>query len=353
MNEENPPLANIFIGVDSLNKMGQYIPASSSVFVLVDENTLKYCYPLLSSTLAEHSLIQIPSGEENKSLNQCEIIWQKLTEANADRSSLLINLGGGVIGDLGGFAAGCYKRGIKFVNVPTTLLAMVDASVGAKTGVDFMGYKNQVGLFNEPEGVFIYPDFLKTLSERELTSGFAEVIKHYLIADKAAFEQIQNSKPEIRDLNFAELVERNVHIKSSIVQQDPLEQGARKALNFGHTVGHAVESCFFGKKETKLLHGESVAIGIIAESFISMRKEKLSGLELELIIDMVLHYFDLPFLAESDFSPIIKLLQQDKKNVKKQVRFTLLNGIGNYSIDNFVEEELILESVNYYNSLLE
>ena len=354
MTEESKLPANIFIGSNSFKELSSFLKTSfSSIFVLVDENTLRDCYPLIVSSLPKHSVIQIQSGEGNKNLATCELTWHKLTEANADRDCLLINLGGGVIGDLGGFAAGCYKRGIKFINIPTTLLAMTDASVGAKTGIDLMGFKNQIGLFNQPEAVFIDPVFLKTLPERELISGFAEVIKHYLIADKDAFNQIRNSKFEIHNLNWVELIEKNIKIKTAIVNQDPSENGARKALNFGHTIGHAVESIFLNNKERQLMHGEAVAVGMITESFISMKKELLSAEELEWINDVILHYFDLPNINSFDLPNLLSFIKQDKKNVKQQTQFSLLNGIGNYSIDNSVEEEQILESLNYYNSLLE
>lgn len=324
----------------------------TSVFVLVDENTVKHCYPKIISLLPQHSIIQIPGGEQNKTLQTCEQVWQHLTAANADRKALLINLGGGVIGDLGGFAAGCYKRGISFINIPTTLLAMVDASVGAKTGIDFNGLKNQIGLFNEPEQVLIDTSFLGTLPERELVSGFAEVIKHYLIADKKAFDALNNNNTAVQQFNWNDVVQHNVAIKQVIVEADPMEQGIRKALNFGHTIGHAAESFFMHDEALKLLHGEAVAIGMIAEAHIAMQRNMLSETELQSIAKLILRYFKLPYIAEQHFTEIIKLTGNDKKNMGKENRFTLLLGIGSYSIDNFVEDAAINLSLNYYNSLL-
>lgn len=285
-------------------------------------------------------------------MQTCEQVWQHLTDANADRRALLINLGGGVIGDLGGFAAGCYKRGISFINIPTTLLAMVDASVGAKTGIDFGGFKNQIGLFNEPEQVLIDTAFLDTLPERELVSGFAEVIKHYLIADKASFDALFAERRSIKEFGWEAIVQRNVAIKQAIVEADPLEQSTRKSLNFGHTIGHAVESFFLPDEIQKLLHGEAVAIGITCEAYISAQHGKLNEDELQRISQLILHYFKLPYIAAQHFNSIVKLIGNDKKNVATQNRFTLLNGIGGFSIDNFVEDAAIIESLNYYNSLL-
>ena len=291
-------LNNIFIGDNNFEELQQFLKESySSCFVLVDENTEQHCYTLIKDLLPKHSLIQIKAGEEFKTIETCCLIWERLTQANADRKSLLINLGGGVIGDMGGFAASCYKRGINFINIPTTLLAMVDASVGGKTGVDFNGFKNQIGLFSEPEAVFIYTTFLKTLAERELTSGFAEVVKHYLIADEKAFEELAQAKPSLKTLNWQQVIAASAHIKSTIVNQDPQEKGIRKALNFGHTIGHGVESFYLQQDKTKqLLHGEAVAVGLITESYLSVEKALLTEAQLIRIQQVVLNYFKLPFI---------------------------------------------------------
>jgi 3-dehydroquinate synthase len=342
----------IYSGKDSLQQLSQFLNAiASSCYILVDDNTFAHCYPKIKTQLPVHSVIQTTHGEENKTLSTCELIWAELTEKNADRTAFLINLGGGVICDIGGFAAGCYKRGIKFINVPTTLLAMVDASVGGKTGIDFKGYKNQVGLFNDPEAVFIYSGFLETLDARELRSGFAEVIKHYLIADKVEFDKLVSQKTPLRDIDFDRVIAKAIEIKSAIVEKDPKEQNTRKALNFGHTIGHAVESVFLTKDKDKLLHGEAVAIGMITESFISMKKSLLNQHELEQITVLIRRYIETPVVPQNDSESILKLIKQDKKNAKDQNQFTLLRGIGNYSVNEIVEEELILESINYYNAL--
>lgn len=350
----------VFIGKDSLQKLSQFISTNSfsALFVLVDENTYKHCYIKVKARLPKHEVIRIKSGEENKTIKTCEVIWNKLTAANADRNSLLINIGGGVIGDMGGFAAGCYKRGIKFVNVPTTLLAMVDASVGAKTGIDFKGFKNQIGLFNDPEAVYINTDFLKTLPDRELRAGLAEVIKHYLIADKKAFHELAlllTVKPgpvyDIRKLNWDALVKKNVAIKSKIVAGDKFEKGSRKALNFAHTIGHAAET-FFLNKGVKLLHGEAVAIGIMCESRISIDTGLMSRKEYPYILLLLISVYDnLPNIHKNSIPTLLKLMRQDKKNSWGKNQFTLLKGIGNFSVNNTVEESIITESLRYYSEM--
>lgn len=353
---------NIFTGTGSLKSLAKFLSANSfsQTFVLVDENTVKHCYPVVKKLLPKHSVIQIKSGEENKTLATCQTIWNKLTGANADRQTLLINLGGGVISDLGGFAAGCYKRGIKFINIPTTLLAMVDASVGAKTGVDLNGFKNQIGLFKEPEAVFVHTGFLKTLSDRELSAGFAEVIKHYLIADKKAFNEIsklffpKKGKPySIRMMDLDALVQKNIAIKAKIVAKDKFETGERKALNFGHTIGHAMET-YFLNKGTKILHGEAVAIGILCEGMISRKSGLMSRDDYFSVMLIASRIFpDLPFLLKQSIPAILKLMKQDKKNASGKTLFTLLNQTGKFSINNSVPENIIIEALEYYSELYE
>ncbi|HRG89835.1 MAG TPA: 3-dehydroquinate synthase family protein, partial [Chitinophagales bacterium] len=276
---------------------------------------------------------------------------------NADRKALLLNLGGGVVGDMGGFAAGCYKRGIRFINMPTTLLAMVDASVGAKTGIDFNGFKNQIGLFSDPQAVFIHTGFLQTLPARELRAGFAEVIKHYLIADKKAFNVLLKAVMTNNDFNLLQhtdwnaLVKKNVTIKAAIVATDKYETGPRKGLNFGHTMGHAVESYYLAQGK-KLLHGEAVAIGIICEAYISCVKGHLQRTDYLPILQLIGKVFTgLPHIVPDAIPAIVKLTGNDKKNTAGQNRFTLLNGIGNFSVDNNVEEETIINSLEYYSQL--
>jgi 3-dehydroquinate synthase len=294
------------------------------VAILVDENTKKDCLSKLPN-FENSIIIEIQSGEENKNLSTCNFIWGELTKHNFDRNSLLINLGGGVIGDMGGFCASTYKRGIDFIQIPTTLLAMVDASVGGKLGIDFDGLKNQVGLFKNPKTVIIYPEFLKTLDKNQLVFGFTEVVKHALIADKEFWNTILETPFE--KLNWNYIIETSVQIKNNIVLNDPREKGERKKLNFGHTFGHAIES-FYLQKGTPIFHGQAIALGMLIESKMS----DLSELEKREITEFILSNFTLPYNPAKN--KLIAFMQNDKKNKVGKINFSLLKGIGNCSIDN-------------------
>ncbi len=304
---------------DSLESLGAYLSENkySAVFILVDENTKEHCLPLLKSVITEFNLIETESGEENKNLQTCECIWQQLIEKNADRKSVVVNLGGGVIGDMGGFAAGCYKRGIRYIQLPTSLLAMVDSSVGGKTGINFNGFKNHIGLFNSPSHVFVHLPFLKTLPPRELLSGFAEVVKHYLIADKEAFLELATPSFELKKVDWLASVQKSIAIKSKIVEEDYLEKNARKSLNFGHTLGHAIESFYLDNELNRFLHGEATAVGMVAESYLSYHFGLISEEELSVITTCLRKLFPLQLLPETDFKSIISLVAQDKKNSYK------------------------------------
>jgi len=298
---------------------------------LVDENTKRDC--LFKLPQIENALIiEIKSGEEYKNLSTCNFIWEQLTINNFDRNALLINLGGGVIGDIGGFCAATYKRGVEFIHIPTTLLAMVDASVGGKLGVDFNGLKNQVGLFSNPKFVIINPIFLQTLPEEELKSGFAEVVKHALITDKDLWKKIINTP--FNNLDWKAITYTSLQIKNKIVISDPKEKGERKKLNFGHTFGHAIES-YYLEKGTPILHGEAIFIGIILESEMS----DLTQSEKNEIKNYILSNFGLPYTPKKSY--LHKFLLNDKKNQEGKINFSLLKGIGNCTIDNlFTEDEL-------------
>ena len=268
----------------------------SKIGVLMDENTKQHCYPLVLKMLPDHHSIEVLAGEENKTLATCSTVWSRLTELGFDRHSLLIVLGGGVLGDLGGFCAATYKRGIDFVLLPTTLLAQVDASVGGKLGIDFLHYKNHIGLFQDPTITLIGTDFLKTLPEREMRSGFAEVIKHCLISDKVMWDTIRAKGMDHQD--WQSLIRHSVKFKSSIIEEDPKEAGLRKVLNFGHTVGHAVES-YFLSKGNRIFHGEAIAIGMICESFIAHKKGMISEEELMQIGSYIRAIFSKNSLTQS------------------------------------------------------
>ena len=313
---------SIWIGKNSFSKLD--ISNYSQVAILVDENTKRDCLSKLPQ-IENALIIEIKSGEEYKNISTCNFIWEQLTINNFDRNALLINLGGGVIGDIGGFCAATYKRGLEFIHIPTTLLAMVDASVGGKLGIDFKGFKNQIGLFNNPKAVFISSEFLETLAESELKSGFAEVVKHALISDNSLWLKLKNTP--FTDLDWEDIIDTSVQIKNKIVLADPFEKGERKKLNFGHTFGHAIES-YYMEKRTPILHGEAVFMGMILETKIS----DLSETDKNEIKNYVLSNFALPYTPKK--SSLHKFLINDKKNQNGKINFTLLNGIGNCSLDN-------------------
>jgi 3-dehydroquinate synthase len=309
----------------------------SQLFVLADENSKEHCYPLIKDYLKYHQVIEIASGEKYKTLDSCNLIWNALTMATADRKTLLINLGGGVITDIGGFCAGTYKRGINFINIPTTLLSQVDASVGAKTGIDFNGYKNHIGLFCEAKTVLINSVFHTTLPDRQLKSGFAEMLKHGLIANKKHWEDcIENGYLKISN----ELIQQSVKIKEKVVEEDPTEKGLRKILNFGHTIGHAIESHLLNTKN-ELLHGEAIALGMIAEAYISKAKGLLAEDEYNLIVGELTSIFKSPKIEKASYLEIKRLCKQDKKNQNGEINMSLLKNIGKAIYDIPVDEELI------------
>ena len=313
---------SVWIGDNSLSQLA--ISSYSKVAILVDENTKRDCLNKLPNF--ENSIvIEIQSGEENKNISTCNFIWEQLSKNNFDRNALLINLGGGVIGDIGGFCASTYKRSIDFVQIPTTLLAMVDASVGGKLGIDFDGLKNQVGLFVNPKIVIINPEFLKTLDKNQLVFGFSEVVKHALIADKEFWNTILETPFD--KLNWNYIIEKSVQIKNNIVLNDPREKGERKKLNFGHTFGHAIES-YYLQKGTPVFHGQAIALGMLLESKMS----DLTEIEKGEITEFILSNFTLPYNPAKN--KLIQFLLNDKKNKVRKINFSLLEGIGNCSIDN-------------------
>lgn len=323
----------------------------SKLFILVDENSLKYCYPQLVDQIdpfKDAEIIEIESGEESKNIEVCMQILTTLSEYGADRKSLFVNLGGGIIGDMGGFTASIFKRGIHFINIPTTLLSQVDASIGGKVGVDLNHLKNEIGVFNSPAAVFIDPAFLNTLEKRQLLSGFAEIIKHALIADVEYWKKIRSVK--ILDLeNVDELIGISLNIKNKVVQEDPLEKGLRKILNFGHTIGHAIETLSLENNNKKpLLHGEAIAIGMICEAYLSHQLCKLSKAELEEITEFILSKFSEVQMEEMDDHRLIELMKHDKKNDKAGINFSLLSGIGKCEINKTAKPDEIIASLKYY-----
>lgn len=336
--------------IDDIEKsLGNFLKgnAYTKIAVLVDENTNKHCYPIIKDLLPDHLLIQIESGEVNKHIGTCQTIWEAMTNAAFDRKSLLINLGGGVIGDMGGFCAVSYKRGIDFINIPTTLLAAVDANVGGKLGIDFMGFKNHIGFFKDPVAVFVDPKFLKTLPAQELRSGFAEVIKHGLIADKDYFEAIK--KDVLDQENWAAIIAHSIEIKRKVVEEDPYEKGLRKVLNFGHTIGHAIESHYLDS-DNHLLHGEAIAIGMICEAYLSKKVLNLSDQHLDEICDFIFKIYPDLNINKRDFTSIISLMYHDKKNVNNLLNHSLLYSIGVATFDISIDEKQVMDALYYYHT---
>lgn len=342
-NEKGYPALNLHLGQNKY----------STIFIIVDTNTNEFCLPKLLPLLETDSIIEIiefEAGEINKNIETCVQIWNVLTELGADRKSLVINLGGGVVTDLGGFVASTFKRGIDFINIPTTLLSMVDASVGGKNGVDLGNLKNQIGVFNLPLMVIVDTEYLETMPQNEMRSGLAEMLKHGLIYDQKYWEQFLNLK-EVDYADFDQLIYRSVEIKNEIVTIDPKEKGLRKALNFGHTLGHAIESYFLESesKET-LLHGEAIAVGMILESYISWKKSLITAAEYQQIKATLKSIYEEIIFNENDMNPILDLLIHDKKNEYGAVQFALIEAIGKIKINQLVENELILEAFNDYKS---
>ncbi|MBN7812477.1 3-dehydroquinate synthase [Algoriphagus sp. H41] len=321
----------------------------SRLVVLTDSNTQTHCLPKISQALPEDTVfISVPAGEINKNLQTCSLIWEKMTEAALDRKALMLNIGGGVVTDMGGFCASIYKRGIRFINMPTTLLSQVDASVGGKLGIDFQGLKNHLGVFNEPETVLIAQEFLGTLPQAELRSGYAEILKHGLIRDKAYFLELKSESWESQD--WEKLIYHSVAIKNAVVTADPKEAGLRKILNFGHTIGHAFES-YFLDTEGHLLHGEAIALGMICEGFLSFQKVGFSFEELDLLSKTLFQIYGKVDFSPEELDPILDLCLQDKKNEGSTVLFSLLNSIGDCTYNIPVTREEIREAILYYHNL--
>ncbi len=323
----------------------------ASVFLLMDENTHQHCLAPFMASLAWDKpveLIELPSGEQNKQLFFCQSVWEQLSELGADRKSLIINLGGGVITDMGGFIASCYKRGIDFVNVPTTLLSMVDASVGGKTGIDLGMLKNQIGVIAEPAMVIIDPQMLDTLDQRQWRSGLAEMLKHGLIMDASYWNQLKNIE-SFGDL--IPLIHHSVALKAEVTSEDPTEQGLRKTLNFGHTLGHAIESYFLeNNPENCLLHGEAIAVGMIMEAYLSTVYTGLSQLEAEEIKNTLRNAYEVIDLPDTLLPDVFKIMQHDKKNSHGVVHFSLLNHIGKCTWNCPVDPEEVKNAFEFYQN---
>jgi len=324
----------------------------SKIFILVDNHTNEHCLPLFLSNLAtnvEIEIIEIEAGEEQKNIKTCLELWEVMIELGADRRSLLINLGGGVLTDLGGFIASTFKRGIDFIHVPTTLLAMVDAAIGGKNGIDLGALKNQVGCIVPPKCILIHSEFLHTLDSRQMRSGLAEMFKHGLILDKAYWNKLKDLN-SLSTNDLSHLIQQSIQLKINVVNEDMYEKGLRKILNFGHTLGHAIESFFLEQETSKqLLHGEAIAIGMILESYISWKLNLLRKEEYLEINYFLSDVFEPVHFGSNDIEKIIQLLQYDKKNEHGIVQFVLLNSIGKAISNQNVDKTLIYEAFTDYH----
>lgn len=310
-----------------------------NIIIFVDENTHDTCLEVLLTqfeVLKNAEIILLPCGEENKVLEVCFQVWEALTEFTIHRNDLIINLGGGIVSDMGGFIASVYKRGVAFINIPTSLLGMVDAAIGGKTGIDFGPYKNLLGTFQNPKAVFIDPAFLETLPPEEIFNGFAEMIKHALIADQEHWDVLKKITNE-QELTSIENISRSVEIKCSIVNQDPHESGPRKALNFGHTIGHGLEGYFISR--SPISHGHAVALGLVAESYISMKRGWLSKTIYQEIEQVIIRSFPMIPIPEEGYDEIQKLILNDKKNEKNQVNCILLEAVGKVRLSETISSE--------------
>lgn len=346
---------NIHFEEDNYASLKAYFAKTtySSIFILVDEHIKTNCLPVFLSKISEtidYKIICIPAGEAYKTLKTCSYVWQQLTDLKADRKSILINLGGGMVTDLGGFVAATFKRGMRFINVSTTLLGMVDASVGGKTGVDFNYLKNQIGLFANPELIIIDLNYLKTLPKRELHAGMAEVIKYALTYDKKLWNSLKESS-KLTTKNLRDWVYRSIEIKNEIVLKDPTEQNLRKILNFGHTIGHAIETHLLNSKNKKsLVHGEAIAIGLIVETYISCKQYNFPEKELFALKKLIQSLFEKETIETDDYQHFFEFMKHDKKNTNGLVLFTLIENIAKHQINCKVDQEIIVEALDFYRS---
>ena len=324
----------------------------SSVFVLVDTNTKEKCLNrfVRISKIENATVLTMAAGEENKNLKTCEALWNELSSLGADRDCALINLGGGVVTDLGAFVASTFKRGIDFYNIPTTLLSMVDASVGGKTGIDLGFLKNQIGTIQQPQEVIIDSDWLNTLPSKEIRSGFAEMLKHGLIASPDYWNSLKIIK-KLTPPVLSDYIKTSIKLKSEVVTLDPKEKGLRKVLNFGHTLGHAIESYFLASPSRKhLLHGEAIAIGMVLEAYLSVHCCGLLIVEANDIKTTFSNHYGIVKISEIEQNEIITLLRHDKKNKAGRINFSLLKTIGIPKIDVEVPQVNFSKAFQYYSN---
>lgn len=352
-----PPIDSLGYQVffdDSLAGLEAFVSSRSysKVLLLTDRNTGEHCLPVLQAAWPDfdgYDVIEVDPGEENKNIDFCIGVWKMMLDFNADRRSLLINLGGGVVTDMGGFAASTFKRGIDFIHIPTTLLSQVDASVGGKTGIDLDNVKNIVGTFTQPQAVFISSHFLKTLDRRQVVSGFAEVIKHGIIADASFYHRMKGVDPA--GISLAD-IRHSVTIKNHVVLVDPTEKALRKTLNFGHTIGHALEGYSMVHDADPLLHGEAIAAGMICEAYLAYKHNGLPEDELQDIIKTFRSLFPDYRFDASSYAELLELMKNDKKNIGVRIGFALPSRIGACDVDFYLDESDIVAALDDYRQLV-
>ncbi len=344
---------NVYFQIDGYDYLNKYLEENnySKIVILVDDNTKIHCLDHFVSQLSEginFELVCIPPGEEYKNISTCLEVWNALTKLQADRKSVLINLGGGVITDLGGFVASTYKRGIDFINIPTSLLSMVDASVGSKTGVDLGTLKNLIGCFSDPELVLIDSAYLNTMTQREFNSGVAEIIKYGISYDPKLWMSIV-STVDREEAQLEELIYRSIQIKNDIVLQDLKESNLRKVLNFGHTLGHAIESYFLNHQDlASLTHGEAIGIGMIIEAYLSYRLFDFPLEQVQVLKEKIIALYGKTTIEQTAYNDILEFAKHDKKNIGQTLKFVLLESIGIPKIDCEVDQALLIEGLDFY-----
>ena len=319
------------------------------IFVLTDETTRQLCWPVVSGFKCLEGVqgITIAAGDTNKTLDSISHVWSSLQRLGATRHSLLINLGGGMVTDLGGFAASTFKRGISYINIPTTLLSMVDASVGGKTGINFGGLKNEIGVFNNARCVILDTIFLKTLDHENILSGYAEMLKHGLISTESHWAELLNfdiANPDLASLG--QMLSKSVAVKERIVEEDPTEKGIRKALNLGHTVGHAFESLALQRKP--ILHGYAVAYGLVCELYLSVAKTGFPVDKMRQTVHFIHENYGRMPITCDDYPTLLELMTHDKKNIGRDINFTLLGAVGDIRINQTATRQEIEEALDFY-----
>ncbi|MAQ69987.1 MAG: 3-dehydroquinate synthase [Flavobacteriales bacterium] len=342
----------IYLDDNSFNSINKWMSLNhfDNKFIIADENTSIHCLPVLLKhvpLLKDSFIIKMSSGESAKSIAQVEAICSCLINKNIDRQSLIVNLGGGVVCDLGGFVASIIKRGVKFINIPTTLMSQIDAAIGGKVAVNFQDYKNQIGLFVDPQIVFVYTPFLLSLSHDDLLSAQAEIFKYGLIYDRLLWEQCRLESSN-KIMNFKNMISDCIKIKIKIVESDYYDYQGRRMLNFGHSICHAIESVFLSTKKQPVSHGFALSVGLICETYISYKKFKFSSKKLSIIVNTILSVFPKINLVKALDNLVLKYLKSDKKNKNRLYNFTLIKDIGVAVVNCSVSDIHIINSLDYY-----